>query len=282
MGSNEKDQTAVTAPEKSQRRIQSVGVGFGLVRILEAARKGLTLSQIAEAADMPPSQAHTYLKSFVEIGLLQFDADAHLYGLGPYAIRLGLSSIRQNDVAAAARAPMLDVQKVLKVPIFLSVWANNGPAIVSKIDFDVRLPMMIRVGYSLPLTQSSTGRLFLAYMSRPAIAPVLRKEMALAGISEQAIDRMRAEVRQKGYTASDSQLNTGFAAIAAPIFDYDEHMVGALTALGLRDHPTFIDTNSSVKQMRAAARQISRALGHEAMAPDGQPMNRPPKRAVPA
>src|SRR3546814_5226478 len=60
----------------ARRGIQSIGVGFRLVRALIDARGPLPLKQLAAAADMTASKAHPYLASFVQLGLLtQSEAD---------------------------------------------------------------------------------------------------------------------------------------------------------------------------------------------------------------
>lgn len=250
----------MTVSKKVPRKIQSIGVGFSLVAVLEQAGRPLTLSQIADVACMPASQAHLYLRSFVEVGLLEYDSSTHLYSLGAYAIRLGLAAIRQNDVASASRGPMRAIQQDLQVPVYLSVWANNGPTIISKIDFDIRLPMMIRIGNSLPLTQSATGQLFLSFLQPEELEPVLERELAIINIDRSKLEALRQEVLARHYASSDSRLNTGFASIAAPVFDRDNQMVGALTLLGLRDHPTFQDIGRSAEKLSTVTKEISLSL----------------------
>ena len=237
-----------------------MGVGFGLIAIVEKARRPLTLSQIAEAASMPPSQAHLYLKSYVEVGLLQLHAQTLMYELGPYAVRLGFAAIDQNDVATAAQLPMKSLQEKLKIPVFLTVWAHNGPTIIAKADFDVSLPMMIRVGSVLSLAQSATGHLFLAFHKDDEVHKVLQEEMAVISIRPEIVATWREQARSGGFSSSDSRLNAGFASIAVPIFDQRGHMAGALTILGVNSHPAFADIEASAKVLKETSQEITQAL----------------------
>ena len=117
-----------------RRRIQSIEVGFRLIRVLERAGGMLPLSTIAEKADMPSSEAHLYMVSFTELGLVVQDPATARYGLGPYALQLGAAALRQIQVADVARPTMSRLQEQTGLLVFLSIWGNRGPVIVSKVD----------------------------------------------------------------------------------------------------------------------------------------------------
>ena len=79
----------------ARRRIRSIEVGFRVIRALLSAQRATPLRDIAAAAGMPPSKAHLYLASFVREGMAYQDPETGHYGLGPFAVRLGLSALRQ-------------------------------------------------------------------------------------------------------------------------------------------------------------------------------------------
>ena len=101
MSTGEPTDSQMRAPER--RRIQSVAVGFRLIRALEAASAPMSLTQLAAAADMPTSQAHLYLASYLHEGLVHQDPGTNRYQLGPFALRLGVAAMRALDVVALAR-----------------------------------------------------------------------------------------------------------------------------------------------------------------------------------
>src|ERR1700761_745352 len=81
-------------PAGQQRSIQSIEIGFRLIRALENAPGPLTLKELAMRAGMTPSKAHFYLVSFKRVGLVAQNADNGQYLLGRYALDLGLSALR--------------------------------------------------------------------------------------------------------------------------------------------------------------------------------------------
>lgn len=68
---------------RSQRSIQSIEVGFELVRALEVANTPLSLKDLAGTAGMPASKAHLYLVSFKRGGLVTQEPESGRYLLGP-------------------------------------------------------------------------------------------------------------------------------------------------------------------------------------------------------
>src|SRR5688572_17116037 len=100
----------MTAKVRNKRRIQSIDVGFRLIRVLEAASGKLPLSKVSELADMPASKAHLYMASFVQAGLVEQDPVTMRYGLGPYALQLGAAAMRQLDVAQVSREALDGLQ----------------------------------------------------------------------------------------------------------------------------------------------------------------------------
>ncbi len=132
--------------DKGQRAIQSVEVGGRLLLALGANPGPMTLKDLAAQAGLPPSRAHPYLVSFGRLGLVQQDADSGRYGLGPAALQLGLTALRQSDPAKAA----LPVAEALAADtgqaVAVAVWGNFGPTVIRMIDARQPLHVAMRAG----------------------------------------------------------------------------------------------------------------------------------------
>ena len=101
---------------RTSRSIQSIEIGFEILRAIEEKSKPLTLGEIARAVDMPGGSVHPYLVSLSRAGIVRQEASTGRYGLGPYAVQLGLAGIRQLDVFEASKPILTDlVDKGLQV-----------------------------------------------------------------------------------------------------------------------------------------------------------------------
>ncbi|WP_117193236.1 IclR family transcriptional regulator [Rhizobium terrae] len=279
------------APEEwTQRRIQSIEVGFQVIRAMEAANGPLPLRDIAAAAGMPPSKAHLYLVSFVKEGVAFQDPVTGHYGLGRFAIQLGLSAIRQLDVVEYAREELATLQRAIGFATYLSLWGDRGPGIVSKVDGERQGSLAVRLGYVLPLLTSATGQVFLSYLDESETAAVRQDEIsankrdqseetaALAPrvTTAKDIHKIIETVRKQGYAMTVNSINSSFAAMAAPIFDYSGRIVATMTVLGSDKQLSGTRKKPTLDALLAATHRLSERLGAPGRGEKGEEDGTPP------
>lgn len=257
------------ARTREPRRIQSIEVGFRLIRVLEQARTRLSLKDVAGRAGMPSSKALLYLSSFMAEGLVARDS-AGQYSLGPYAVQLGLAGLQQVDVIHLAGDDMLALQASTRQAVYLSIWGNHGPTIVSKLDSELPLPVSVRVGYVLPVLTSATGRVFLAWLPLSVTQNALTGDPGSKTTSPEAIAELMEAVRRDGVAGTGNQVHLGIAALSAPIFDHQRRLCAALTVLGPSPGIDTDPRGALAQQLCAATVAISRRLGLA----DGRPEHR--------
>lgn len=239
--------------EGESRAINSVVAGFALIRALER-RHGLTsLKDLAAEADMAPSRAHAYLASFRAVGLVAQEQGGDRYRLGPYALTLGLAALARLDPAEAAREPMRGFVATTGEAIHLSVWSGTAPVIVSRLDGRRPTPLTIRIGFALPLDSSASGRLFLAFL--PAALAALPKARATQ------LHPVLEGVRADGLASTDGLVQSGLAALSAPVFGADGTLRAALTALGPAGLLDVSKDGTVAAALQRAAHAASEALG---------------------
>ncbi|MDO8700013.1 MAG: IclR family transcriptional regulator [Rhodoferax sp.] len=260
------------ATEKTRAGIQSVEVGFGLLDVLARAGGPLMLRDLAATAGMSAAKAHRYLVSFQRLGLVVQDAATTLYDLGPAALQLGLASLARLDAVKLARERVGPLMLQIGHTLALAVWGNQGPTIVHWEESPRAVTVNLRLGDVMPLLSSATGRCFAAHMPREAIAPMLAVELAQAQKAGQGnLPRTQREfadvldeVRQRGLARVENTLLPGVAGFCAPVFDFDDHMVLGIVAMGSVATIDATWDGTVATALRAAASQLSRDLGQTA------------------
>lgn len=255
---------------KERAGIQSVEVGFGLLDVLGKAAGPLMLRDLAAAAGMSAAKAHRYLVSFQRLELVAQDPISTRYDLGPAALKLGLASLSRIDAVKLARerVPQI-VEQIGGHTLALAVWGNHGPTIIHWEESPHTVTVNLRLGDVMPLLTSATGRCFAAFLSRDAIAPMLKDEIARAQKSGRSdlpttLTEARAlldEVRQRGAARVVDTLLPGIVGFCVPVFDSDGHIALGLVAVG--SMASFDpEWNGAVEgPLRAAASQLSSDLG---------------------
>ena len=244
-----------------RRGIQSIEVGFALIRALARAPGKMTLKSLAAAAGMTPSKAHLYLVSFIRLGLVVQDEGSSRYGLGPAAIDLGLAAMKQLDLVSLAQAPMDTLIEAAGVSLTLSIWGNRGPTIIHRRDGDWQVPLSVRVGFVLPLLSTATGRVFLAHLPEWQWSDIARAEEAAAPGHLERARALAPQIREEGLSYTESAMIHGIIGISAPIFGADGLIRATLTALGLVADTRLTRGGNVAVGLRAAAQEISHAMG---------------------
>ncbi len=254
--------------EPSQRRVQSIEVGFRVLRVLRMAEGPLPLREIAARSHMPPSKVHLYLVSFVRENVAYQDVKTGHYGLGSFAIQLGLAAIRQLDVVSLAADILTHLRDTTDCAIYLSLWGDRGPCIVAKADGALQGAFAVRLGYILPLTSTATGLVFLTYLPESETEEALVAQQAIEAarktgrvVSRQETAQGVARVRQQGFASTIGQLHRNFAGMSAPIFDYSHRLAATLTLLGPTDFMTANPHMDLSKLLLDATNGLSQRLG---------------------
>jgi DNA-binding IclR family transcriptional regulator len=252
---------AKPAREDSQRSIQSVEFGFKLIRCLEEAPGALSLKDLSARAGMAASKAHLYLVSFRRVGLVLQEEGTGYYTLGPYALQLGLSSLRKLDVARLARRSLQELSNETGEASYLAVWGNRGPCITTRFDGSRPIPMSLQVGYILPVVGTATGRIFLSYLPRETTAPVIQAERGEAVEDEASLAAIVAETRARGLARTDGLLNIGFTALSAPVLGHDGSLAAAITLIGPSGGMDVSFTGNYAKRLRRTAEDLTAQMG---------------------
>lgn len=222
--------------------IQSIEVGTPLLAAFLHEPEAVTLTALARAAGMPTSKAHKYLASFVRTGLVTQDSRNSCYRLGPLALELGLTALRNLSAVDISESAMLELRDRLDLTVTLTVWANRGPTIVRRAESRQSQFVIMRVGTVLPLLTSSNGRAFLAYLDRRFTQSLIDAELAdTGGMARRAgfhtledVERLIAHTRAERVGEVDGIIS-GLCGLSAPIFDFANTITAVLTLVGPRE-----------------------------------------------
>ena len=226
------DISAGSVRDKPRRNIQSIEVGFQLIRALEEAPGPMSLKLLSKRAGMEPSKAHLYLVSFCNLGLVTQE-DTGYYALGAYALQLGLAALNKIDLAHLARKALHELRDETGEAASLAIHGDKGPVIVAKADGLKDDPLVIRLGRTLRLSNSAAGRIFLAFSDADSVRRLLDAEIERGEVTSAIAKKLKHEVQERGYARADALAHAGFTSLAAPVFDHDGRLAGAITLLGL-------------------------------------------------
>jgi DNA-binding IclR family transcriptional regulator len=252
------------------RGVQSVEVGARILQAMVDIGAPAMLRDVALRANIASAQAHAYLVSFRKTGLVEQDPATSRYLLGPFALQLGLSRMRQVDELRIAAAAAADLAAEHGLMVTLSVWGTHGPTIVQVLESQAPIHVNLRAGAVYTLTGTATGRLFAAYLPDRIVKPLVEAELT-AGAQNRAIgvpSTLRAlsvakeRVLATGCSTTSGSPVPGINAISVPIFDHTRQLKCALTLIGPETHVDIDPQGSLTRRVRDFARAVSAKLGY--------------------
>lgn len=254
---------------KRQQGIGSIEAGLKLLKVFERAGRPLGLSEAANIAGMSASNAHRYLVSFAREGMIVQDQRTALYGLGSFALHLGLAAMSALDYVAIGTDALLDLRAELDMSVFLSIWTDRGPTMIRWLDASQPITVNVKPGFRAPLLTSASGLVFLGFRGREEVWPLAEREMqarrALGAdslVTKEEVEALTEEVRAVGLGWVRGERVPGIYGLSVPLFDMNGNAALSLTAVGLNG--TF---NSSFdgpvgSALRSIGERASRHLGH--------------------
>lgn len=211
----------MSRPAGEQQGIQSVEVAIRALEAIERLGRPAALSAVASEAGLSPSTTHRYLVSLARVGLVDQSAVTARYDFGPVLRRLGIEAMRRSDDVGVATAYAGALRDAIGHTVNISVWSDCGPTIMRWEHGRYPLPIVARVGSTLPIADSSVGQVFLAYLPRSITTPVLRNQQRHRECSTPAapaLEKMRADVRARGVANTAGAVAPGLIVVAAPSF----------------------------------------------------------------
>ncbi|UOY02349.1 IclR family transcriptional regulator [Blastococcus sp. PRF04-17] len=203
-----------------------------VLRILEAfesAPSSLSLTEIAQSADLPLPTAYRLVRELTQWGALQKNAG------GRYQVGLRLWEVAQHggrQLRDAARPYLQDLFSLTQETSHLAVRKGREALYVDRVYSSKRVPRASRVGGRLPLHATAVGKVLLAYEERwmwdayvtaPLEAPTVRTHVQPARLLEE-LER----IREQGYATTFEEVRPGACSIAVPVLDRAGVAVAAL------------------------------------------------------
>jgi len=250
--------------DKTPRRgIQSVEIAYRLLRVLQESLQALPLKEIATAAGLTPSAANNYLVSLVRTGLATAADRPGTYKLGPAALTLGMAAIQQMDAFELLRREVTQLRDETRRSAAVTTWTDDGVLSLFKQDGDQRGAFEMRTGL-ISLLGTAAGKLFMACLPltmTQKLAQQELKEMQLRTTPAALQEEVRREFERKKFSVIHRADLSGYASIAAPIFDFSGQIRYAISLVGTRTTLQTEKGSAHVKALLDSAQRATISLG---------------------
>jgi DNA-binding IclR family transcriptional regulator len=158
--------------------IQSAEVAAAILRAMAEGGGAMRLSALAAATGLHRGKVHRYLVSLARTGLVVQDDKAGSYAIGPLAVTVGLVGLRRLDPVRLAYDALPGLRDRVNETVVLAIWGDMGATVIALEESAQMVTLNVRVGSTLPLLASATGRVFAAFLPPAVTKPFLAAERA--------------------------------------------------------------------------------------------------------
>ncbi len=243
--------------------IQTISVAGRILRHFARAQRPLSLTDVNDALGLRPPTTHRYLAALVEAEFLHKDAETRRYILGSLSALLGTSAISRSSLTQEAIPFMGRLRAELDQTVILSIWTERGATIIDWMDPSRPVIVSVRIGSTLPLLRSATGRLFAAFLPRARYARLLDEELRLGegGPSLLEFETLLADIRASRISRVNGDVVERIGAFAAPVFSRGGELIATLTVLGIVPSFNSAWESDEARAVATAASELSLRFG---------------------
>ena len=258
--------TPENAPEVRRRGgVQSIDRAVAILRCFDGRKPELALSELARSTGLSTSTVHRLLAAMQENHLVR-QTGTKRYGLGPLLLQLANSGAMPRTLREAALPFMTDLRDEFDETIGLHELHGDHRIVAAQVESHQELRRTYTdIGVPIRLAYGGPGKAILSVLPpderKRHLAKPIERVTSSTTVDPAAIEGELEATRLRGYADSKGQRTVGIYAVAAPIFDHSQKVVGALGASVPEVRMSADRAEKIGSRVREVAWQLSTALG---------------------
>lgn len=230
--------------------------------------KPQSLAMIAKAFGASKSTVLRHLVTLEAHGLVHQDEASARYEPAVKLLVWGEAVRSRFDVVPASHDAMVRLRDATSQAVTLCGRIDREIVVLELIQGRSVIEFGTRPGTRLDAHASAHGRVWLAFgcadEREAVLAAPMRAWTPHTTTDPTVLAREIAEVRRRGWATAADEIIVSVNALAAPVFDHRGEQVGSIAIVGPTQFIPAPPTESQIREVLAAAQDISRALGWRA------------------
>ena len=247
--------------------IQSLDRGLGLLEVLAAERRDVSLSELAARFSWDKSTTFRLLTTLVRRGYVDQDSERRKYRLGLKIFDLCYALRMQLDIRARARPFMEQLALNSRETCHLAVLDGGEIVAIEHVESPERIRACADIDPRGPSHCTALGKVLLAYLPDGQLEELLRRER-LSAYTDKTITNpevLRSHlmtVKEKGYALDDEESDPGLRCLAVPVHDSEGSAVAAVGISGPAHRIRFEYLDRYIELVKVAGEEISKSMGY--------------------
>ena len=262
------------AAEAGRDFVTAAARGLAVVRAFGPRQRWMSLTEVAEAADLARPTARRLLLTLAELGYVRVHDGQ--YALTPRVLELGLAYVQSQGLWDIARPHMEDLVALTGESSSIAQLDGSDIVYVARVAVPKIITLAVEIGTRFPALQASLGQVLLAELS----SDELDERLAVPSRSgvvprwqpdDEERDRVLARVRAQGHALADELLASGIRSVAVPLRDGTGSVIASMNVTcHAAETPVEVVVEEHLPRLREAASRISADLALVEQVPIGE------------
>jgi IclR family acetate operon transcriptional repressor len=244
-------------------QVQSLTRGLSILECLARAEGGLTLTEVAQRVQLPPSTAHRLLATLEKMGYVHHAGEVGRWQVGLQAFAVGTSFLASRDFVAQSHAYMRRLMEQSGETANLAILDGTDAVFVDQVQCREMMRTIVKLGSRAPLHASGVGKAIFASLPDEQIDAIIKVKglPRITGNTITSPETMWSSIRvirQRGWSFDDEEHAIGTRCVASPIYDEHAETMGAISLAG----PSSRLPDERIKQLGPLVAHTAAELTH--------------------
>ncbi len=238
-----------------------------ILELLAASAKPLTQTEISKSLDMPKTSTFELLYTLLDKGILEFEnEEMKTFKLSIKTFEIGASVIRKINLRKVAHPLMDELSRETRETVFLGIEDKGDIIYFERVDYGDAFAATVGLGTRRPTYCTALGKALLASYPLEKLdkmfgSSTLEPKTAYTITSYSGLLGELEKTRNRGYALDDREVEDEIFCVAAPIFDWSDKAVAAISIGSLCVRMNEERIANFGKLIQKTALEISRRLG---------------------
>lgn len=240
------------------------------IEILEVVTRSAERPQLAEicrAVGLPKATVYRILGTLEHAGFVSKEPGAKRYQCGHRLHEMSLQVLRHSPAHAARHAILEELVEQLGETCNLTVPDQHTVTYLDRVEAGWPLRVNLKVGSSVPLYASASGKLFLSSMSRRSRERFLRSTPLInytpnTRTDPDLLNQELEHIRRQGYALDNEEYLIGICCLAVPVRNQSGELIAAVAAHGPTSRMSAELAKGHLEQLNIAAALISKTFSN--------------------
>jgi DNA-binding IclR family transcriptional regulator len=245
----------------------SIDRAIDILGMFNIRNQELSALEISKQLGIPLSTTYKYLDTLLKKGFFSKDPSTKKYSLGISIFKMGIVAAEKISFIDITQPHISSLAEKCGETVILTVINGWEALCVKEIESPRLVKLTVKQWATIPLYAGASSKILLAYQNDSFIDDLI-KNTGLKPVNENTITdpvklkKELASIRDNGFATSESEVDSGAGAIAAPIFDHKRKLVAGITIAGPDERLFNEDSQKLIDMVKETADKISFDMGY--------------------